>query len=168
MSKLTRVLQKQFGINGVSTDFGKFGSLAAGSAATTKDPALIQSLAEFELGWDDGVIATNRPAMEDRNGLDLLMFRQLAYIFQEGLCEYDSSTEYHQFSVVKKTGTYELYGSIINTNTGNALPSQVDDANWKYLGTLENLVQSRYMVGQEVSLDYEPSAGDLTDNRILH
>ena len=168
MAKLPRIFQKLFGSTGVATDFGIFGSLAAGAAATSKDPDDIQSLAEFLEGWEGAILASNRPAKEDRNGLDLLMFRQLAYVFQEGLCEYDSSTEYHQFSVVKKTGTYELYGSIINTNTGNALPAQVDDANWKYLGTLENLVQRQFMVGQEVSLDYEPSGGDLTANRILH
>lgn len=168
MAKITRVFQKLFGSNGTTTDFGQFGSLAAGSPTTTKDPATIQGLSAFLDGWASAVISSNRPALEDLNGLFLLQFRQLAYLFQEGIAEYDSSTEYHRFSVVKKTGTFELYGSLINTNVGNALPSQVDDANWQYLGDLSNLNQSRYVPGQIVMLDYEPSAGDLTSYKILH
>lgn len=167
MAKLPRVLQKLFGSTGVATDFGKFGSLAAGSPVTTKDPDTIQELSEFEEGWEGAIIASNRPAKEDRNGLDLLWSYQISYIFQEGIPEYLSTKEYHQFSVVKKTGTFELYGSLTNTNTGNALPSQTDNANWKYLGSLENLKKTTFIVGQRVELDYEPSGGDLTTNRLL-
>lgn len=168
MAKLPRIFQKLFGSTGTTTDFGQFGSLKDGSPVTSKDADVIQALDNFLNGWADAVIATNRPAIEDMNGLFLLAFRQISYGFQEGIVEYDSSTEYHQYSIVKKAGTFELYGSLTNTNTGNVLPSQVDDANWQYLGTLENLIQRQFMVGQEVSLDYEPSGGDLTANRILH
>ena len=170
MAKIARFLQKQFGIDGTTTDFGQFGSLAAGAATTTKDPATIQGLTEFLEGWASAVLSSNRPALEDRNALDFLIFRQLAYILQEGIPEYESATEYHQYSIVKKTGTYELYGSIINTNVGNALPSQADNASWQYLGNLADLknASQRFMVGQRVELDYEPSAGDLTTNRLLY
>ena len=170
MAKISRFLFKQFGIDGTTTDFGKFGSLAAGAAATTKNPATIQSLQEYLDGWKEAVIATNRPALEDRNSLDFLFGQAIAYLYQDGIADWETGTEYHQFSIVRETGTYELYGSLINTNSGNALPSQVDDTNWKYLGNLSDLVNasSRFMVGQRVELDYEPSAGDLTANRLLH
>lgn len=62
----------------------------------------------------------------------------------EGISEYDSSTEYNQYSIVKKAGTYELYGSKIDSNTGNALPSAVDDTNWKYLGDLVDLIDAAF------------------------
>lgn len=55
------------------------------------------------------------------------------------IVEYDAASTYDQFAIVKKIGTYELYGSKINGNTGNALPNAVDDANWLFLGDLSAL-----------------------------
>ena len=61
---------------------------------------------------------------------------QIAYLFQEGIPEYNSSAVYQTNSIVKKAGTYEIYGSKINENIGNALPSGVDNANWEFLQDL--------------------------------
>jgi hypothetical protein len=97
----------------------------------------MQSLTAFDNGWNDAVISAQKlPPLEEFQALDHIATRQLAYLFQEGIPEYSASCEYHQNSIVKKAGTYELYGSLINTNTGNALPAAVDDTNWKYLGVL--------------------------------
>jgi len=79
------------------------------------------------------------PVYEEINGVYYVATRQLAYAFQEGIPEYDSATEYFVNSIVKKASTYELYGSKVNNNLGNALPSAVSDSNWEYLGNLSGL-----------------------------
>lgn len=56
-----------------------------------------------------------------------------------GFTTYDAVTTYHTASIVRKVATYELYASLADGNIGNALPAQVDDANWKYLGSLDDL-----------------------------
>lgn len=119
MSKLTRIFQRQFGLNGVATDFGVFGSLATGSPVTSKDPIDIQNSAAFMIGWTAETIATNRPALEDFNGLDLLTFRQIAYLLQEGVAEWDVETPYYVGSIVND-GTGVLYKALINS-TGIAV-----------------------------------------------
>ena len=135
MSKLTRVFQNLFGLNGDQSHFGEFGSFRAGSPVTTKDPASIQSLSAFITnGWLDAVNSSNKaPFLEEMNGVHLLLFRQLAYLFQEGTPEWDPATPYFVGSIVKKTGTFELYGSVVDNNIGNALPSQNNNGFWQYL-----------------------------------
>lgn len=135
MPKLTRANQKVFGDNGDQSHFGQFGSRAGGSGFFTKDPASIQSLSAFiQNGWLDAINSSNKaPFLEDMNGLFFLAFRQLAYLFQEGMPEWDSGTNYFVGSMVKKTGTTEQYGSLVNDNLGNALPNQTSDGFWNFL-----------------------------------
>jgi len=64
------------------------------------------------------------------NGLLKVLSYQGAYALQEGIPEYDASTTYYIGSIVKKTGTFELYGSLTDDNVGQAL---TDAANWKFL-----------------------------------
>lgn len=117
MAKITRFTIKQFGSSGPSGDFGQFGSLAASSPNYTKDPATIQSLAAFLTGWAAETIATNRPALEDMNGLDFLIFQALCYFQQAGIPEYDAGTTYYQYSICQYGGV--IYQSLVDSNTGN-------------------------------------------------
>ena len=135
MSKLSRVFQKLFGLNGDQSHFGQFGSRAANTPLLTKDPNSLQALSAFtNNGWLDAINVLNKaPFLEDMNGLFLLAFYQIAYGHQEGIPEWNASTPYFTGSIVKKTGTFELYGSSIDNNIGNALPSQANDAHWQYL-----------------------------------
>lgn len=135
MSKLSRVFQQLFGLNGDQSHFGQFGSRRVGPGVPTKDPTSIQSLTAFtDNGWLDAIDASNKaPFLEDMNGLFLLAFRQIAYGFQEGIAEWDPTTEYNIGSIVKKTGTFELYGSVTDINIGNALPTQTNNGFWSYL-----------------------------------
>lgn len=135
MAKLTRVFQNLFGLNGNQSHFGQFGSRAAAAPILTKDPSVIQALTAFTRdGWLDAINAGNKaPFLEDMNGLFYLLFYQVKYGLQEGIPEWDGSTEYFIGSIVKKTGTFELYGSLTNSNTGNALPSQTSNGFWQYL-----------------------------------
>lgn len=167
MAKLTRVYQKLFGVNGGA--IGVFGSAQANSPASgtlTSDPATVQSLAAYEAGWASASIGgTRRPTQEEFNGINFVNTRQLSYLFQEGIAVWDSSTEYHENSIVKEDGTTNIYKSITNTNTGNAL---TDIANWEFLGDLKNPIQATETDAgiAEIATQAETDAG-LDDTKIL-
>ncbi len=139
MAKLTRKNLLVFGTTGSSTYFGQFGSQAAASPVETKDLDSIQQLSAWGTGWQDAVALGEAPYLQDMNGWMYVHSYEVAYLFQEGIPEWNTSAIYFIGSIVKKTSTFELYGSLVDTNTGNALPSRVSDSNWQYLGLLTNL-----------------------------
>ena len=169
MAKITRKHQKIFA--GSATNNGVFGSAQVGTKVLSTDPDVIQGLAAFNTGWNSATISSERlPTIEEMQGLQFLQTRQLAYILQEGVAEYDVGTEYHVNSIVKKAATYELYGSIINTNTGNALGVQADTANWKYLGDLaglKNAGAAGNLTGAVTSVGLATSLGSFTSAALL-
>jgi len=137
MAKLTRVPAKVFAASAVSTEIGQFGSAVAGSKLETADVATIQGLSAWLDGWSEALVSSNRyPALQEMNGLLKVLSYQGAYALQEGIAEYDSATTYYIGSIVKKTGTFELYGSLTNDNVGNALTI---DTEWKFLVDLNVL-----------------------------
>lgn len=137
MAKIQRKLQKVFASN--ATNNGQFGSAQVGTKVTSTDLDTLQSLSAFLSGWNDATISGQKlPTLEEMQALHYITTTQIAYIFQEGIAEYQADTEYHEKSIVKKTGTYEIYGSLIDDNTGNALPSKASNANWQYLGNLND------------------------------
>lgn len=134
--KLTRVFQNLFMQNGSSSHSEQFGAkVQTGSAIFTLDPASIQAGEAFTgNGWSDAVVGTNKqPYLEDMNGLFVLLFRQLCYLFQAGIPEWDPSTSYDVNSIVTAPGTTQIYGSLVASNQGNALPNQTNNAYWQYL-----------------------------------
>ena len=138
MSKIVRKLQKIFA--GGATNNGQFGSAQVGTKILSNDLDILQALTAFADGWTGATLSSeNLPALEEMQALHFMTTSQIAYLFQEGMAEYGNTTEYHTNSIVKKAGGYELYGSLIDTNVGNALPAKVDDINWKYLGDLAEL-----------------------------
>jgi len=143
MAKITRKLLKVFGLSGASDNFAKFGSEVAGAPIKTKDIELIQSLSAWDNGLQDAVVAANKaPYIEDINALIHVLAYQSAYTLQEGIAEWNTDSVYYIGSVVKKTGTTELYASLTDDNTGNALGAQLTNTNWQYLGTLASLPQA--------------------------
>lgn len=146
MAKITRKEQKIFGSGAGATGITEYGTPAGGTPAYSIDLDTIQT-ADWLTGWSAAALSgTEIPTFQDFNAIHFVATNQIGYLLQEGIAEYLSTTEYHQNSIVKKTGTYELYGSKINTNTGNALPVAVDDANWKYLGDLSVIPVSSVIV----------------------
>jgi hypothetical protein len=136
MAKITRKTQKIFASTAGATGITEYGSPAAGLPVYTTDVAQVQT-AEWLDGWAAAALAGSEiPTFQDFNGIHYVMSSQVGYLLQEGIPEYDVATTYYANSIVKKAGTYELYGSIINNNLGNALPSAVSNANWEYLGAL--------------------------------
>lgn len=127
MAKLVRKSQKVFGSTAGTNERGVIGSFAAGSPAYSTDPDTIQSLSNFLQGWYGVVVGQNSPAIQDMNALDFLLTRQLAYLFQSGVAEYDSGTTYYIGSLASD-GFGGTYVSITDDNTGNALS---DTSNWR-------------------------------------
>lgn len=133
MAKLTRQTLKIFGGAGATTYFAEFGSQALGSPVKTKDLASIQTLSAWADGFQDALTASKAPYLEDMNAVLYVHSYELAYLFENGIPEWDAATTYFQGSVVRKTNTFEQYGSVGNNNLGNALPNQTSDANWQFL-----------------------------------
>lgn len=135
-TKLARVFQQLFGTSGSSAHFGQFGSRAAGFPILSKDPATIQALAAFiQNGWSDAINGANKaPFLEDMNGLHFLIFYQLCQMLQDGVPAWDPSTPYFIGSIVKRDGSTETFGSLTNSNIGNALPGVgLSNAFWQNL-----------------------------------
>lgn len=131
MPKITRVFQKLFGSTSSAGELRQFGSLAAGAPLTTTDPAVMQALGNFDSGWFAAVLGANSPAIEDMNTLFFLTFRQIAYMFQAGVPEYDSSTVYYKNSLcLGSTGV--IYQSLVDDNQGESLN---DNTKWKSFGS---------------------------------
>jgi hypothetical protein len=126
MSKLTRVVAKIFGINAGANQISKFGSLAASAPAFTTDPAVAQSLSNWLDGWFGAVVGGNSPAIEDMNSVHFVLARQIAYLMQEGVAEWDTDTTYFINSMAKSGGV--IYKSLTDNNTGNAV---TDVSKWK-------------------------------------
>lgn len=140
MARYPRILQKIFG--GSASDIGNFGSAAAGSPVSGPAPTLtaVQSLSQYLDGWLSAVLGASKfPAIEDMNAIDYLFSSQIAYLLQQGIAEYDATTTYYSKNIVCKVGTYEIYGSIVDTNLGNALS---DGTKWVFLGDLSTIANA--------------------------
>lgn len=157
MARLDRKNQKVFA--GGAANNGQFGSAQAGTKILSTDLDVLQALAAWDSGWNDATISSAKlPTLEEMQALHFITTRQIAYLFQEGIPEYSSAAIYYQKSIVRKSGTYELYGSKTDDNTGNALPSQTDNTDWLYLGDMANLQGSGVSIGSIVyhAADAEP------------
>lgn len=152
MAKLTRALFKLFGGSGATSNFGQFGSKTAGSPTNTKDIVTIQGIDAWINGWQDAVFAANKaPFLEDMNAKDYVFAYEVAYILENGIAEYDATTAYYTGSYVRKAGTSEVYASLTDANTGNALPSKADNAFWRYVinkGILQYDSTYSYSIGE--------------------
>jgi hypothetical protein len=147
MAKIVRKTQKIFGSAAGATGITKYGTPAGGTSEFSTDLDEIQT-ADWLTGWAAAALAGDEiPTLQDFNAIHFVATTQIAYILQEGIPEYDTGTEYHVNSIVKKTASYELYGSKVTPNLGNALPAQVDDANWQYLGKISDLVNIGALTG---------------------
>lgn len=137
MAKAPRKTLKLFAGSAINT--GQFGSAQAGTKVNSTDLAVIQALPAWAAGWSSAVVGGQKlPALEEMQGVQYVHGYSLAYLFENGMPEWDAGTTYYTTSIVRKTGTYELYGSLVDNNTNNALPSGVSNSNWQYLGLLGN------------------------------
>lgn len=129
MSRILRKFQKIFAAS--ATNNGQFGSGKTGAKVTSLDLDTIQALSAWDTGWLDAIIsAQDLPPLEEMQSTNYVNTSQLAYLFQEGVSEWNTDTTYYDTSIVKKTSTFQLYQSLTNANQGNAL---TDPTNWKLL-----------------------------------
>lgn len=146
MGKITRVTQRQFAANAPSGDCIEFGSLANGAPNYTKDPTIIQDLANFLTGWAAATIADNRPCLEDMNALFFLLYYQICYLFQAGIPEWDADTTYYENSFCQVDGV--IYKSLVNNNINYApgsnptewypsIPIEEDILDYSAISTIE-------------------------------
>ena len=147
MVALTRVTQKIFASDPQGVEqLAQIGSLAAGAPAFTNDDAeLMQDLPNFLEGWFSLVLGENSPAIEDRNSLDYLITRQLAYIFEKGVPEWIATTNYFIGSIVQVAG--DTYVSLTNDNLNHPV---TNETYWRDAGKYFN---ARLVNGRIVPLN---------------
>lgn len=115
MAKLERVNQLIFANNAGSREVTSFGTAKNQDPTYTRDVAAIQN-SNYLQGWNSAVLPDKAPYMEDSNALYYAVTRQLAYLFQAGLPEWNAETTYYQNSFVQVNGA--IYYSLVNDNTG--------------------------------------------------
>lgn len=138
MAKLARIFQKIFGSTASAGRIGVFGSLNAGSPATTTNPATMQSLTNWLQGWDGSILGNNSPPLEDMNAAFYVAHYQLAYLMQQGIPEWNSSTSYYIGSLAQDSYG-NIFTSIIDDNLNYAL---TDSTKWAKFSTRLNLVET--------------------------
>lgn len=127
MPKLSRETQKVYGENAAPRDLVVIGSLAAGNPQTASTLEEMQSSPRFEEGVRGSVLGNNNPALQDRGTLDYILTRQIAYILQTGLPEWDPKTTYYKSSFVNG-GNGSFYISLVDDNKGNPV---TDETKWQ-------------------------------------
>lgn len=110
-----------------------FGSLASNNPQFTKDIEAVQSLPAFLQGWASAITGDSSPAMEDFNGLFYVLFYQMAYLFQKGIAQWKSTTDYYKGSFTTD-GNGALYVSIVDNNVGND-PATDNGTHWNKFPT---------------------------------
>lgn len=156
-----------FGSTGATNDFAQFGSEAASAPQKTKDIATIQSLAAWLAGLQASVFGgNNAPYLEDMNSLFYVLAYQLFYLFEAGIPEWDTSTNYVTASIVRKPATNQLFSSI-SGGTGNALPTSGNNANWIQIYPVQaSTIAGQLIASQIASLTAAQITGQLVDAQI--
>lgn len=129
MTKILTKLQKVFGATGPTGVLGQFGSFAEGSPVYTNDIETIQSLTEYGDGIASALVNGAPPAIQDINSLFYMISKQIAYLMQQGIPEWNSATTYYIGSfVTRPSGTNgEIFISVANDNLNNAI---TDTTKW--------------------------------------
>lgn len=160
MSKLTRVHQKIFAANAGVNQIGKFGSMATGHPAYAANLSEIQELSNYLTGWFGAVLGGNSPCIEDMNSLHYLFAYQLAYIFQQGISEWNTTATYYTGSMVNNSGY--IYISKVDSNTGNAVS---DSTKWEIFSNKKSylLKSANYTITDiDEIIVCDASAGNVT------
>ena len=129
MAKITRATQKIFAQNAPTNQITTFGTAMSATPNNSRDLADLQN-ANFLNGWASAIEADKAPFEEDTNGLCYAITSQLAYLFQQGISEWDAGTEYYTNSLctVSQDGILVIKRSLTDNNIGNDPTS--DNVNW--------------------------------------
>lgn len=122
-TKISRFFQSIWAGNYAGSPTGvlaKVGSLTAGSPGYSGDPLQLQTAFT---AWLSGIQATfapggqQSPAYQDWNSILYVITTQLAYILQQGVPEWDSTTVYFTGSMVNVGGS--VWVSLLDNNLNN-------------------------------------------------
>ena len=116
MAKLTRKITKQFADVAPTSKLAQFGSLKAGSIAYSADPDTIQALAAFGQGFASSLINSGPPAIQEIDALFNLLTRQIGYLDQMSVPEWNAATTYFVGSLVQSDGDIFISMVIDNVN----------------------------------------------------
>lgn len=146
MPKIERTTQEIFASQAGSLQVTEFGTAKNQTPIYTKDVAQIQNT-NYLNGWQSAVLADKSPWEEDMNALFLTVTTQLAYLFQQGIPEYDAGTTYYIGSlakVINNQGNVTIYKSLTNENTGNPV---TNDSYWSVFQSDGSLQLANYEIG---------------------
>ena len=127
MPKIERKTQKIFGGNAESDQLAVFGSMITGTPVYNDDIETLQSEAYTE-GWQVAVAANEAPFMEEMNGVQYGFSKQLAYLFQQGIPEWDAGTTYYLNSFCQVGGV--IYKSKLDENINHSPGDDTEEIYW--------------------------------------
>ena len=136
MTKLNRFTMPVFAGNAAQTQTSVFGTMKTSPQYTTDVAASIGTTA-YGNGWADAIEIGYAPYMEDMNTLQRAITYQISYNQQQGIPEWDSSTEYYIGSLAKlnTANGSQVYSSLIDNNVGNLVS---DATKWNLVFDTEN------------------------------
>lgn len=171
MPKIERKTQKIFGGNAESDQLAVFGSMISGTPVYNDDIEALQSEAYTE-GWKAAVAANEAPFMEEMNAVQYGFSKQLAYLFQQGIAEWDAGTTYYLNSFCQVGGV--IYKSMQDENINHSPADDTEGTYWSPLktgggGTALPLLSIRHAlyVDESLGLDYYLNGQLLTINSNL-
>ena len=157
MSKISRALQKQFGVNGDISNFGQFGSRAAEDIQFTKSSSDIQSLPAFLEGMQSAVMNDRAFSLEDINSLFLLAFRQICYLLQQGIPEWNAETTYYIGSVVAVGSRY--FRSLVDDNLNK--DPLISSAQWHEIININTLTEKTNLHNDDLVMIEDSQASNV-------
>ena len=146
MPKIQRTTQQIFATNAGSQQITAFGTAKDQTPVYTQSVAQIQNT-NYGYGWSSALLPDKAPWQEDMNALFYAITTQLAYIFQEGIPEYDEGTSYSAGALIKSSNTQgqlTIYKSLVDDNLGNPLTSE---SYWKIFQSESALGAATYEIG---------------------
>lgn len=173
MPKIERKTQKIFGGNAESDQLAVFGSMISGTPVYNDDIEALQSEAYTE-GWKAAVAANEAPFMEEMNAVQYGFSKQLAYLFQQGIAEWDAGTTYYLNSFCQVGGV--IYKSKLDENINHSPGDDTEEIYWTPFkagdgggGTALPLLSIRHAlyVDESLGLDYYLNGQLLTINSNL-
>lgn len=162
MAKITTKLQKVFGATGPTGVLGQFGSYKEGAPIYTNDVETIQALNEYGDGIASALVNGAPPAIQDINGLFYVISKQIAYLMQQGIPEWNAATNYFIGSfVTRPDGTNgEIFMSVANDNLNNALTDTTKWMLYKSNKITSYTASNSYSVGyDDAYVNYSFSSG---------
>lgn len=127
MAKITRQTQQIFASNAPSNLITAFGTAMTSTPNYTTDVSEIMN-ANFLTGWSSAIQPDKAPYEEDTNGVLYAITRQLAYLYQSGIAEWDANTEYYAGDYCRSADGNKIYVSKADNNTNHAI---TDSTYWK-------------------------------------